>query len=324
MPPQAGTSHPDVAATKDRLGIFRRNKVKKGDEVVTDHFFDGRTVGDYRVYTVAGRSRDGQTVTIRPVSLTDEQKAISKQDPKAYDRKVSATSLYSPEATGLLRDRDAMLLMAETGNVPKGWKKSEESVIKAQDMDALARELFEGNPHLLRNRQPESGDPAQSAAVGRAKQAKHLYTPEKPRLFNKPVKASSVIKKMTSAAWRDESKYPVSDDELVTEFHNARILQAIKSQWKLFPDLSTDENRALAQFGGADYISKLAAMLEKRGLLKFADDSLVIDFDNLAKLGREKYPHRFQGERKDSRLPYLGFGLNPTPFYHPLWDLMGY
>ena len=28
--------------------------------------------------------------------------------------------------------------------------------------------------------------------------------------------------------------------------------------------------------------------------------------------------------RQDSRLPYLGFGLNPNPFYHPLWDLMGY
>jgi len=51
-------------------------------------------------------------------------------------------------------------------------------------------------------------------------------------------------------------------------------------------------------------------------------DRLEDRWVHVGDLVRDKKYRRPQ--RQDSRLPYLGFGLNPNPFHHPLWDLMGY
>ena len=51
-------------------------------------------------------------------------------------------------------------------------------------------------------------------------------------------------------------------------------------------------------------------------------DSQIQAIAGVTGLGDYPYLARFRGD--SASLPHLGFGLNPTPFYHPLWDLMGY
>lgn len=103
------------------------------------------------------------------------------------------------------------------------------------------------------------------------------------KVFNRPIKVSTILKYALFSAWRrSEHQREINNIDLVKEWWYSSLANVYIRYWSCCPDCSTNQRIVLNQFGGEDYRRALRKLLQERQI-EDAADSYQIDFEALKK-----------------------------------------